>query len=291
MADHSTIEWESDTTRLVRYTTHERGVNFPLNYKRSAGYREEAGRRINRVILHQSAGNRRDGISAVDRMANWIVRAPKFAKRSGKMRRVGGGRGFPGIPYTFMVPHRPDIVGGKSVVYRLWDDTWHTWHTRRANRDGVGVCFAGSFRTRHNKRFADNDPTSQAMAAGEDLVMNYLLPRYGLKPDDICGHFDFGKGNCPGDALEAWIRHKRGERVDWFEPLEADDQRPIDRRPLRTREQQNAALAEMGYGDWDLDDIDERKLALESFQWDEGLVDDGLWGPNTERAMRIALAE
>lgn len=290
MADHSTTEWESDTTRLVRYTTHRRGTNFPLNSQRSAGYRREPGRKISRVILHQSAGNRRDGQDAVDRMANWIIRTPKFATKRGKRRRVGGGRGFPGLPYTFLVPTIPDIIDGKSVIYRCWDDSWITWHTRRANKIGVGVCFAGSFRTRHSKKFSGDDPVNQQLAAGKDLVLNYLLPRYGLTTDDLCGHFDYGKLTCPGDHIEAWIRRERGERVDWY--VDPNDPEPqLDMRPLRTRAQQIAALIEMGYGDGeDLNDPDEWRFALESFQLDEGIVADSIWGPQSERAMRIALA-
>lgn len=282
------IEWEGATTRLVQYTTHKKGVNFPMNWRRSAGYRRELGRKINRVILHQSAGNPRDGRDAVDRMASWITRAPKYAEKNGKRRRVGGGRGFPAIPYTFMVPFRPVIEDGKSVVYRLWDDTWHTWHTRRANRDGVGVCFAGSFQTRHSKKFSDAHPTSQALAAGEELILDYLLPRYGLTTDDLCGHFDFGKPMCPGDAIEAWVRRERGETVTWFE--DEEDHGPDD-RPLVAREQQIAALQSLGYGiDSDLRDRDDWRFAVESFQEDAGLVADGLWGPNTERGLRFALA-
>ncbi len=288
MADNITTEWESETTRLVRYTTHERGLNFPLNYRRSAGYRRDPGRKISRVICHQSAGGRRDGISAVNHMANWIIRAPKFAEKNGKRRRVGGGRGFPGIPYSFMIPHRPDIVDGKSIVYRLWDDEWRTWHTRRANRDGVGVCFSGSFATRHSKKFSDNHPTSQAMAAGEDLILNYLLPRYGLTADDLTGHFDFGKSACPGDHIEAWIRRQRGERVDWY--VDPNDPVPaLDPRPLRTRDQQNSALSELGY-EFDLAVCEDRKYAIQAFQEDSGITDDGFWGPQTEQSMRIALA-
>lgn len=287
MADHSVIEWEGAHTRLIQYFGHKRGVNFPQNWRRSAGYRRELGRKVNRVIVHQSAGNRRDGQSAVDRMAAWIIRAPKYAERRGKKRRVGGGRGFPAIPYTFMVPHRPAIQDGKSVVYRLWDDTWHTWHTRRANRDGVGVCFAGSFQTRHSKKFSDSHPTTQALAAGEELLLDYLLPRYGLTTDDLCGHFDFGKPTCPGDALEAWVRRQRGEAVTWFEEDGADD---LDDRALVTRDQQIAALQSLGYGlDLELEDPDDWRFAVESFQLDTGLVADGLWGPRTERGLRGAL--
>lgn len=286
MTDHL-IEWESTTTRLVQYTTHTKGVNFPQNWRRSAGYRSELGRKVQRVILHQSAGNPRDGRDAVDRMASWITRAPKYAEKNGKRRRVGGGRGFPAIPYTFLVPFRPEIVDGKSVVYRLWDDSWHTWHTRRANRDGVGICFAGSFETRHSKKFSNSHPTSQALAAGEELILDYLLPRYGLTTDDLCGHFDFGKPTCPGDALEAWVRRKRGETVTWFDGDEAPE---LDDRPLVAREQQIAALQSLGYGvGLLLDDRDDWRFTVESFQEDAGLVADGLWGPNTERGLRLAL--
>lgn len=286
MANHSTIEWESDTTRLIQYTGHAKGPNFPLNYRRSAGYRREIGRKVQRIIVHQSAGARREGQEAVDRMAAWITRSPKFAERKGKQRRVGGGRGFPAIPYTFMVPHRPLIQDGKSVVYRLWDDSWVTWHTRRANAIGVGVCFAGSFRTRHDKKFSDDDPTTYALAAGEDLILNYLLPRYNLKPDDLCGHFDYGKVCCPGDALEHWVRKQRGERVSWFNDQDSVE---LDTRPLRTRQQQNEALAELGYSDYDLNDVDERRDALTAFQEDEAITADGWWGPQSEHAMRLAL--
>lgn len=286
MADHSTTEWESDTTRLVQYYGHTKGVNFPLNAKRSAGYREQVGRKVNRVIVHQSAGNRRQGQDAVDRMASWIVRAPKYGERKGKLRRVGGGRGFPGIPYTFLVPSIPDIQDGKSVVYRCWDDAWLTWHTRRANRDGVGVCFAGSFQTRHMRKFSGDDPTGPQLAAGKDLIENYLLPRYDLKADDLTGHFDHGKATCPGDCLESWIRRKRGETVTWFDPPYAE----TDDRPLVTRSHKIAALIELGYGDDDdLIDCDEWRFTLESFQSDEGCVVDGIWGPQTEMALRRAL--
>ena len=280
-----TIEWEGESTRLVHYSGHVKGPNFPLNWRKSAGYRRELGRKVNRVIVHQSAGASRDGISAVDRMASWIVRAPRHDDRG---RRVGGGRGFPAIPYTFLVPFRPTVEDGKSVVYRLWDDTWHTWHTRRANRDGVGVCFAGSFNSRHAKKFGNGHPTSQAMKAGQELIVDYLLPRYGLTADDVCGHFDFGKPTCPGDALEAWVRRQRGEAVSWFDG--ADDS-GLDDRPLVNRAQQIDALQALGYGvGLDLNDRDDWRFTVESFQSDAGLVADGIWGPNTERGIRIALA-
>lgn len=286
MADHGVTEWESETTRLVRYTSHKKGPNFPFNWRKSGRYYERQGRQIEKVIVHQSAGPRRDGVEAVDRMAEWITRAPKY---NGK-RWIGGGRGFPGVPYTFLVPHRPEVRDNKLVIYRLWGDEWVTWHTRRHNRTGVGVCFAGSFRTRHAPGFSDANPTAPALEAGRSLILDYLLPRYGLTTDDLSGHFELGKSTCPGDCLEALVRRLRGETVTWWDARE--DEPVLDRRPLRTFAQRCAAFASLGYADErDLSDPDGWRMALESFQGEYGLVVDGLYGPMTEKALRIELAK
>ena len=283
------IEWTGESTVLVRATGLTRGPNFPFNYRRSAKFYTVPNRQVRKIFVHQTAGGSRDGYEACTRLADWITRSPKFGERRGRQVRVGGGRGFPGAPYTFLVPHRPDVHEGKFVVYRLWDDEWVTWHTRRQNKHGVGVAFAGSFRTRHNPRFSDRKPTDLALAAGQELIADYLMPRYGVGWDDVGGHFDAGKPTCPGDDLEAWIRRQRGEYVDWL------DEEPAtvapDRRPLETPAQRRGALAELGLDEFELAEREGFRLAVESVQEEAAITVDGIWGPQTERAVRRLLAQ
>jgi hypothetical protein len=280
------IEWESPTTRLVQVYGLKRNTQFPYNTGRSSRYYEVQGRKVSKLFVHQTAGSSRDGLDAAEALANWITRSPRYGDRNGKRVRVGGGRGFPGAPYTFLVPHRPDTEDGKAVVYRLWSDEWVTWHTRRFNRTGVGVAFAGSFHTRHHASFSDRNPTPMAAAAGWDLIENYLMPRYGLEPDDIMGHFDAGKPTCPGDFLEAKIRRMRGEEVEW------DRKHPKgDDRPLLTAAHKRQALVELGFDEfWDLGSREGMRAAVEAAQTIGGVVVDGIWGPQTEGAVRRQLA-
>ena len=280
------IEWQGKTTMLVRNVACERGPNFPWNWRRSAKYYEVRDRRIDSIFVHQTAGSPKDGGLACSALAEWIVSSPRFAERNGKQVRTGGGRGFPGVPYTFMVPHRPDVREGKFVVYRMWDDEWVTWHTRGHNKTGVGVAFAGSFATRHSPKFSDRHPTDQALAAGEELIDNYLIPRYGLAMSDVRGHFDAGKPTCPGDALEAWVRRQRGETVSWMDERSGDS----DRRPLSTNDQRIEAMVDLGRDGFALRTREGFRMAVESVQEEAGIVVDGVWGRNTESAVRRLLA-
>ena len=293
------VEWESFSTRLVRITGLPRGPNFPKGHRTSARYYQMRQRGVEKIFVHQSAGGYRDGIDAPRRIAEWIIRPPRYKTdaegtvvlRNGRKIWIGGGRGFPGIPYTFVVPTRPAVEDGKLVVYRCWDDEWVTWHTRRFNRIGVGVCFIGNFQTRHSSRSPDQHPTAPAVAAGFDLIENYLLPRYGLDPDDVCGHFDAGKPACPGDALEAKIRRWRGEHVEWFGDDDSDEPKP-GQRQLHSEEQRIAALRDLGLGEWwDLETPEGWRLAVEAVQLAGGATVDGVYGPQTERALRKLLSE
>ncbi len=284
------VEWEGECVKLVEYFAHKKGPNFPKNSRGSASYRRAPNRQISEVFVHQTAGASRDGQAAVDRLANWITRGPKHGIVNGKRRRIGGGRGFPGVPYTFVVPTSPQLHGGKYVVYRCWSDEWATWHTKGHSLTGVGVAFAGSFESRHARAFSSRavrEPKVMAMEAGQELILEYLLPRYGLKVDALRGHFDAGKAACPGDALEAWIRRTRGESVSWWGVAEKFG--PVDQRPLASDEHRAEAMTVIGIEVGD--DSDDYRMAVEIFQESAGLVIDGLWGPMTEAAIRRALAE
>lgn len=300
------IEWENETVRLVKLSGLPLHPNFPFNWTKRSKYFRQEGRRIRRIFAHQTAGSKADGLDAAIKLAEWVILPPRYKldeygnvvyrkTRSGKRKPVvlGGGRGWPGPGYTFLVPYRPEVQDRRFVVYRLWDDEWHTWHTGDdENEDGVGVAWSGSFRTRHAPTFSTLDPHPTAMEAGQSLIVDYLLPRYNLKPDALRGHFDAGKPTCPGDAIEEWVRQTRGEDFDDRENAEEATAK-VDMRPLDTWRQRQAALVDLGFdvGPAGVDGVFgfATRRAVEAFQDSVGLVSDGVWGPRTEAAMRRAL--
>lgn len=317
-------EWEGETTRLVKLVGLKRHPNFPHGHnKRSGSFREIPNRQIEYVILHQLAGSFREGISNAVGLANFCTATPKYklnedgtlylrnVRGRQKPKLIGGGRGWPGAAYTFLVPFRPEVVEGKLEVYRLWDDQWRTWHTgKHWNTRGVGVGFGGSLKTRRAPKWSAGharDPYPTQFVAGTELITEYLLPKYGLTGEDLLGHFDAGKVTCPGDVLEAWVREQRGETVNWLEPGRApwDDRDPelhaaaeLDDRPLDTWEQRQQALVDLGYdlGEWgpNKDGVDghpgfDTRSALEAFEGNEGLPVDGVWDDAVEKLLRETL--
>lgn len=303
-----TTEWEGEHVRLVK-----------LGGMPGKGYgRRRNGGPVELLFVHQSAGNFRSGIDAARAIANFHTSPPKYKLNSdgsiayrtvrGKKRKhwIGGGRGWPGCGYTFVVPGLPEVVDGKIEVYRMHDDDRHTYHTGGYyNRVGVAVCFAGTFTSRHTRstkreRLA---PEPDAMLAGSELILDYLLPRYEIDPaEGLKGHFDAGKAACPGDALERWVREQRGEFVPTDPNPAGDDDCVIvkpDARSFDTVAERQQALVDLGFdlgpygpkkngvdGDWG----DASKGALDAFQEMAGIKVDGRWGRQTEAAMRVALA-
>jgi hypothetical protein len=294
-----TVEWEGKQTRLVKLG------GLP---QRGAGYTRLKNRRIEHVVVHQSDGPFTAGVRAPLGIARFHTGTPIYKTDAGgqviyvngKPKWIGGGRGWPGAGYQFCVSAAPEVQDGKFVVYRMHDDDVWSWHTgKHHNRRGVGVVVAGMYASRHapGNDDARMTPDPGAVTALEELVLTYLLPRYQLDATDLLGHFDAGKAACPGDFLEQWVRHVRGEAFpDPREKLVIGAPGGAgDKRPLKTARQRQQALADLGYslgpagvdGAWGLDS----KGALLAFQADHALVVDGLWGPRTEAAVRAALAE
>lgn len=301
-----TTEWETDKVRLVKLAGLTQSPTFPKGSATTSSYRRVPGRKITEVIVHQSAGPFREGIAAAEGIARFAAARPIYKEddngqiaykttRSGKRIpiRKGGGRGWPGVPYTFVIPAMPETVDGKIEVYRCWDDEWRTWHTGGShNSNGVGVCVAGWYKSRWiRKDVGREQPDELAMMGLTALVNDYLLPRYGIKAEKgLFGHFDFGKPTCPGDFLEQWVRDARGEDVQIIQPSGSLDDRPLD-----TVKQRQQALIALGYdlGKWGADGVwgFYTRSALEAFQEDAGIRVDGVYGPQTDKAMRRALSK
>lgn len=312
----ATTEFKNDTIVLKRLSGYRLHPNFPRGEGKSSFY-QRPGRKIRHVVLHSLAGPFREGLKAVTGLASFHTSPPKWKRdefgailrnSKGQPIRAGGGRGWPGPAYGFLVPYYPELEDQRWVVYRLWDDEWVTWATYGENESSISVGCAGMHETRHMPMWSANnarDPSPAQMAAVQSLVLDYLLPRYNLGPSDVRGHFDFTKFTCPGDVLEAWVRTQRGETVGWLDAQRRIWEEPNpslvapepseDRRPLDTWKQRQEALLALGY---DLGRLGadgkhgfRTRSAVEAFQETEGLVVDGVWGPITERRIRVRLAE
>lgn len=289
------IEWVGKRVVLIKLNGLARHPSFPYGHNRRNPYVQREHRPIEKVIVHQTAGSFRAGVAAATKLASWITRSPVFNEKG---KRVGGGRGFPGAPYTFVIPHHPDLHQGRYVVYRCWDDSWITWHSGSGwNKRSVAVGLSGMLRSRHAPRWSADygrAPSAQQTDALQDLVEGFLLPRYGLTTADVMGHFDCGKVACPGDDVEIWIRKLRGEHVGWS-PFGGSTEMSYEDKALdlSTWRKRQSALVSLGYwiGPSGVDGIPGpiTRAAIEAFQSSSGLVVDGVWGRYTEAGVRKAL--
>lgn len=292
-------EWEDDVVRLVDLGGYRKASHYPWNARRSSRFSDVPGRRVEVIAVHHSMGGFYSGIEAVEQLADYFLAPPKYRldehgqivrDKRGKPVVVGGGRGWPGIPYSFVIPALPETVDGKLVVYRIWPDSARTWHTGGVfNSHGVGICVGGYYASAADKlgsKSARARPDESAVTALEHLV-DYLVDRYKLqlRASTLVGHREVAQTACPGDFLAAWVRGKRGEHV-------AEPQGAEDRRPLDTIQAIQQALVECGFDPGALDGVmgPRTARALKAFQADAGVAADGRWGPVTERALRVALA-
>lgn len=265
-----TVEWECDTTRLVRLDGLPRGIGtFP----------SLRGRRVSELIV-DALGRRLEGLDQVGDLAEWAI-APVGSR--------GGGAGLAGPPAHFLVPGVPALENGLFVVYRLWgDDVMVRGAGGAHDAAGIRIVMGGWMASRHTPSALRHDgPDATALECLTRLVLDYLLPRYGLKPGPtaLLGGFDCGRPSSPGDEIERWIRSTRGEHV-----AELDDG-PTDRRLLNTWALRQAALVELGYNPGEVDGVFGlwTASALQAFQRAAGIVADGVWGPRTEQAVRASL--
>ena len=299
----SVIEFENDNIRIRYLDGFRRGPRFPRELDGNEAYVKVPSRRILSAVYHHSAGGFYRGIKAVEKLANYCTAAPKYKtdgdglpvlNSKGHRIVIGGGRGWPGIPYTYVIPAYPDLEDGRLVIYKIWHDDWVTWHTGGVyNHHAVGVVVAGWYASRHDllsskDSSARDRPTVEAMTAADELA-DYLMVRHGLRlgPDTLKCHAELGKPACPGAFLENWVREKRGEDAI-VDPVPGYE----DPRPLATEREIQEALVELGF---DPGDVDGKmgpftQNAIKAFQRAERIRPDGIFGPITRLAMRLALA-
>jgi hypothetical protein len=300
------IRWEDDEVRLVQLYGLATGAG---KYKRIPG------RRIEAWVVHQAASAPKSGQSAPRGIANFHTANPKYklddkgklmyrtVKGKKKPIWIGGGKGWPGMGYQFCIPTHPDIEDGKIVIYQTHDEDIWSWSTSAAiNKYALAVVMSGTFRSEHDPHnpLALDKPEPEALTALDHLTFDYILPRHNLTAEEnLFGHFDFGKAACPGDYLEQWVRHHRGENVPdpSVEFLADPDPIAISKATAKLNfpevKDRQLALIKAGFSlePWGADGKwgSVSRSALLAFQDSARLEVDGVYGPKTDKALKKAV--
>lgn len=286
------IEWVGDTFLLE-------DVSELL--PRGVGSYRTRGAGVEEIIFHQTAGGTHQGLAGPRMTATFHSTPTAWATkpdgtpvldRRGRRVACGGGKGWPGIAYHFLVPYLLESDGpqGKHTVYRTQSDGAVSYHTGgSANRRGVGVALQGLFASRHAVLPGAKDGPSAAQVSVLEELVEYLGGRYGMGDPSsaLRGHFDYGKPACPGDAAEQWLRSRRGEE---FTLQSSTAAARVDLSTWKARERALWLVGQLEKAPDGLYDYDTR-AAVERFQSVAGIVVDGVWGRQTQAAMLVALRD
>lgn len=287
---------ESITYKLVDVVDKlPRHSNYPWNWRRSSRYYEIEGRTVEKCYIHQKGGGYMPGFGGVLRTGRFLVLNPKYDNNG---NWVGNGRGWPGYSYNIDIPHVPEREGGKFLIYfcQNWDTV--SWHTRGDNTNSISVALQGYFKSKHGGKFVpykgtSGKPSAAQMDILEDLVENFIKPKFLLDDERILGHFESPrpKLTCPGDVVTDWLMRRRQQVFRTAIPVGPDF---IWSYILDTWESRQAALVCLGYdiGNYGpkktgVDGMpgEKTRLALEAVERRCGLPTNGIWDPELHHAM------
>jgi hypothetical protein len=114
-------------------------------------------------------------------------------------------RGWDGLGYHFVIDNGNGGTDGKVEVGSRWkQQKWgaHTGNTpdNEYNNFGIGISLVGDF---------TNHLPSQAQLAAMDRLVQSLMTKYNISPQNVIGHREApgAKTECPGDAFYNYIRN------------------------------------------------------------------------------------
>jgi hypothetical protein len=226
------------------------------------------------------------------------TRCPKDASES---QNLGRGRGFPKSSYNVFVPFKPQInESNKPIVYYCVDFNEYTWHSGKANTNGIAVGFQGMFSHPSLKYFrplkgTDGEPSAAQKQICMPLWHEWLYPLLQATAPKLMGHWEWGKTACPGGWIQSQIQMSRGEApLKGYENDQGLQQVWASSELFDTYEERQAALVLLGYdlgpygphqngvdGDWGR----ASRTALEAFEAEKGLPENGYWDEDVEKAM------
>ena len=153
---------------------------------------------INEIIIHQAASQ--GTMAAIN------------SYHTSEQSHISPGRGCPHICYTFVIDR-----DGRSYQVNNIEDV--TWHCKSRNQEAIGLLVCGDFNASgHDYIGKDGDPTPDVLEELACLV-EYIKD---ILPNEIkisC-HSDYGKPNCPGNSLEAWVK-EHNKKKSAFDKMKA----------------------------------------------------------------------
>ena len=208
---------------------------------------------INNVIVHQSLKD-----DSFENINNYHISPNNHISANG----------CPHICYHYGINKEGEIIQANELTHIVW-------HTKGQNNIGVGVMLAGNFKgTGHV--LGNEGPTAKQMESLKWLV-GYILNSLDLTNQDVYGHYHYGKPACPGYVVSEWIEtFRNGLDVDVSNEVALISIKELQKR-----------LNKLGYDCGNVDGIIgiRSSLAIKKFQQDNGLIVDGVPGPQTRNKL------
>jgi len=105
-------------------------------------------------------------------------------------------RGFDEMGYHFLIGNGTDSGDGQVEVGTRWPKQKWGAHTKspdnRFNDYGIGICLVGNFDITY--------PTARQMRS-LDMLVAYLMHTYHIPPQNVLGHGDVKRTDCPGKHM------------------------------------------------------------------------------------------
>lgn len=222
---------------------------------------------VNKIIIHQELGD------APVEIVN------KYHITPGPNNHLSP-RGAPHFAYHYAI-RRGDKHGPDGQIVQVNELTHVTWHTFGENGSGVGIMLEGNYKGIGHIHGHKN-PTIKQMESLERLV-KYLLDNLSLKSQDVWGHYHFGKPACPGYHVSEWIEEFRNRK-------EISSNAQLEKLSIKDIQDM---LDQLGYylGESGADGLFgiNTTSAVRKFQTDNGLLVDGIPGPQTRAHLILKL--
>jgi len=193
-------------------------------------------------------------------------------------------RGAPHFAYHYGIRKAHNDGGGGPEGQIVQTNTLAdvSWHTRGQNRTSVGIVLEGNFKGPGHKLTGLDEGPSDKQMSSLDWLVEHLRMILHLDPQDLFGHYHFGKRACPGFAISAWIEKYRLQRIGVTSNQVGE---------IESVQELQEALVILGYDPGEIDGLmgPRTARAIRAFQREQNLIIDGIPGSQTRQRLLVRL--